>query len=151
MLSDDRTGMLAVDRSGQHPQPMTHFLDADAQTLWFITARDTDLVRAVGLGGQGQYTVADTADGIYASMRGPISQSEDRQKMADLWSPVIGAWFHEGPDDPQAVLLHMPLAEAAVWHSVGSLRFGFEIAKANLADSDPDVGSHTILNFRAAA
>lgn len=151
MLSDDNTGMLMVETSGQHPQPMTHFVDTETKTLWFITHRDTDLIRAVGLGGQGLYTMVDTSDGIYASMRGPISQSDDRQKMADLWSPVVGAWFHDGPEDPDAVLIRLDLSEAAVWHSVGSLRFGFEIAKANMADTDPDVGSHTVLNFSAAA
>ena len=55
-LEDNRVGLLWLPDSGQHPQPMTHFADRDAEALWFITSADTDLVAAVGHGG---FTPAD--------------------------------------------------------------------------------------------
>ncbi|MHA6263301.1 pyridoxamine 5'-phosphate oxidase family protein [Arenibacterium sp. CAU 1754] len=153
VLEDTRTGMLGITGSGQHFQPMTHFADADEKTLRFITARDTDLAKAVGLGGQAHYTLTNEDKGFYACVSGPIMASENQAKLKELWSPMVGAWFDGGPEDPEAVLLEMPLAEASIWQSTTSgLKFGFELARALMSDErKPDVGDHVVLNFGAAA
>jgi general stress protein 26 len=46
-LDDVRTGMLGIDGSDQHMQPMTHFADRDDKMIRFITARTTDLAKAL--------------------------------------------------------------------------------------------------------
>ena len=49
-LDDERTGMLGLEGSSDHSQPMTHFFDPDSRTLWFVTANDTDLAQQVSGG-----------------------------------------------------------------------------------------------------
>lgn len=152
-LEDIRAGMLGVSGSGQHMQPMTHFLDRKTHTLWFITSRETDLVRAVGTGDRAHFTLMDEDEGFYACMSGTIRQSDDRAKLEELWSPMVSAWFEGGPEDPDAVLLHMALTEAAVWrNTAGALKFGVEMARA-LARSDkqPDIGEHAVVPLGIAA
>ncbi|MDF0600332.1 pyridoxamine 5'-phosphate oxidase family protein [Psychromarinibacter sp. C21-152] len=146
-------GMLGVDGSGRHMQPMTHFLDRDARCLRFITASDTDLVAEIGLGAQAQFCVIGKDHDFYACLKGPVTVSEDREKLDELWSSVAEAWFEDGREDTKVTLLEMPVAEAAVWSSTGStLTFAWEIAKANVADGKtPDVGEHKIIDFRTAA
>ncbi|WP_108484525.1 pyridoxamine 5'-phosphate oxidase family protein [Oceaniglobus ichthyenteri] len=153
MMDDVRAGMLGVSESGQHMQPMTHFFDRDTATLWFITSKQTDLVRAVGMGATAHFTVTGEDHKAWTCMSGPISQSADRAKLDELWSVVSAAWFDEGREDPDVCLLQMPLREAALWTATGNpLMFGMEIAKANMTeDKKPDIGDHVIINFQTAA
>ena len=152
-LDDVRTGMLGIHGSDQHLQPMTHFGDREAGKIWFITARDTDLAKSVGAGKEARFTVVSTTQDFHACVVGKLSQVEDRKKIEEVWSPMIGGWFEGGPADPNAVLLELDISEAAMWASTSNpFRFGYQIAKANLTEGNqPDVGEHVVHNFRAAA
>jgi general stress protein 26 len=61
---------------------------------------------------------------------------------------VAAAWF-AGRDDPDLMLLSMPMREAEVWTSTDStLHFGIEIVRASIdPDRMPDVGSHEVIRF----
>ena len=146
-------GMLGVEGSGQHLQPMSHFLDAETGEIWFVGSESSDLVRAIGQGAQAQYAIISKDHDLHACMRGYIEQSQDRAKLDALWSPVLSAWFEGGRDDPDIALLRMTLRDAAVWASTGSaVVFATEIARANLAaEHEPDVGERTVIEFNAAA
>jgi general stress protein 26 len=152
-LEDVRAGMLGIQGSDQHMQPMSQFVDREAEMLRFITARDTDLVTAIGVGATAHFTITSTSQDFHACMSGPITQSQNREKLKELWGPMVGAWFEGGPEDPQVVLLEMPLQQAAIWASTNnSLRFGYEMIKASVSDeAKPDVGEHVIVDFRTAA
>ena len=53
------------------PVPMSHYVDREANALWFITAKGTDLEAALRSGGaDGRYTVADRGGKLYANMHG---------------------------------------------------------------------------------
>ncbi|MFC3613957.1 pyridoxamine 5'-phosphate oxidase family protein [Lutimaribacter marinistellae] len=152
ILEKERTGMLAVTDSGQHYQPMTHFCDRDTGILWFITSVDTDLVRAVGTGSQAMYTLVSGSKDFFTCMEGTLQQSQDRAKLDEIWSSVASAWFEGGKDDPKVVLLRFSLKEAAIWTATdSSVKFGFEILRANMDDERrPDVGEHEIIQINAA-
>ncbi len=148
-LDESRVGMLGVVDSDQHMQPMTHYTDPDTGQLWFITSTDTDLVRAVGLGARAHHCVMSPDGGFYACLSGTLEQSEDREKLDEIWSAVASAWFDEGREDPEVTLLRFALQEAAVWASTdSSVVFGLEVARANLeTDHKPDVGEHMIIRI----
>lgn len=144
-LADIRVGMLGIDGSGRM-RPMTHFVDEDAGIIRFITSRSAELAAEVGQGATGHYCVV--TDGFYALINGTVSPSEDAGALDDLWNPVAAAWF-TGRDDPDILLLSMPMREAELWSSTDStLHFGFEIARANLdPDHEPHVGTHDKIQF----
>jgi general stress protein 26 len=61
---------------------------------------------------------------------------------------VVSAWYDKGKDDPSLIVLEFTPETAGIWASTDSaLRFGWEIAKANLTDSEPDVGVKTEVRF----
>jgi general stress protein 26 len=151
-LDRQSVGMLGLVGSDRHMQPMTHFLDRNHVTLWFITSSETDLARDVAAqsGGARAHHCVMTADGeFHACLAGRLDLVDDPAKLDELWSPVTGAWFEEGRDDPNIRLLRLALDEAAIWASTSSaLHFGIEIARANLQrDHRPDVGEHMILRL----
>lgn len=153
-IEDVKTGMLGVVASGQHLQPMTAFVDRDAGALWFITASDTDLVRAVGAGAEARYTTGGKNGDFWVDATGHLSVSHDRDKLDALWNAFAAAWFEGGRDSPKVTLLRLDLHEAAIWTADASkIGFMWEIAKANMGDkaAKPDVGDHVVVEFRAAA
>lgn len=151
-LDEVRSGMLGINGSEQHMQPMTHFADQTSGKIRFITSRDTDLAEALACAHGADYTIVSKSQDFHASVKGNLAKSDNRKLLEELWSPVVGAWFDGGPEDPDAVLLELTIFEAEIWASTGSfLRFGYEIAKANMdEDAKPDVGVHVLLPFPAA-
>lgn len=151
-LDTVRAGMLGVEGSGQHMQPMTHYVDRDQGEVWFITSRETDLVRAIGQGNTAHFCVQSTSQDYYACLSGPIRQSRDEAKLDEIWSAVAAAFFEDGRDDSNICLLRMPLREAAIWSSTGNpVVFGLEVLRANMGDSTAQTGTHKVINFAAAA
>ncbi|NVK47150.1 MAG: pyridoxamine 5'-phosphate oxidase family protein [Rhodobacteraceae bacterium] len=152
-LGELRAGMLGITGAHDAMQPMSHFQDAAAGKLWFITSDETDLVRHVGTGDQAQFCVTSQDQSFFACLTGAIRQSTDRAKLDELWSPAAAAWFEGGRDNPHVCLLEMTLSEAALWASTGNpLAVGYEMLKANMAsDTTPDVGEHVVIAFPHAA
>jgi general stress protein 26 len=148
-----RAGMLGVEGTGQHMQPMTHFPDADTGEIWFITSLNSDLVRAVGLGAQAQYCIMTPEQDFHACMSGPLEQIYAEDKLDEIWSPALSAWFKDGKEDKDICMLRLTLDEASIWASTNSsIIFAVEIARANLApDHAPDIGEHRIIQFGRAA
>ena len=139
--------MLGLMADGQHFQPMTAFLDREAQQIWFFTYRDTDLAQAVGDGGGHAMFVFQERD-LQACIGGRLTLSHDAERMARFWNPMVAAWYPEGKDDPRLTLLRLDCEDAQVWLTeAGPARFAFEIAKANATGTRPDLGERRDLNF----
>lgn len=153
-LDRARIVMLWVPGSGQHPQPMSHFVDEDETAIWFITSADTDLAQAVGAGAPGQMTLATAKQDYHASLRGRMEFVQDEAKLDTLWNPFAAAWFKEGRADPSIRLLKFTPQDAAIWASEpNAVLVGLRLMRANLVDNDapPDVGVHHVFNFDTAA
>ena len=153
-LDATRVCMLWVPEAGQHPQPMTHFADADAGVIWFITSSDTDLAVAVGSGAEGRLTFVSKAHDYHASLAGRLAISRDSEKLDELWSIPVAAWFDEGRYDPTIRLLKFTPDDASVWASESnSILVGLKLLRASLTEgeSTPDVGVHHIVNMSGAA
>ncbi|WP_281991881.1 pyridoxamine 5'-phosphate oxidase family protein [Sulfitobacter geojensis] len=146
-LEDTRVGMLSAGSA--RAVPMSHYFDDDdpSATLWFITAKQTDLSKAAGAGTPGTFIVSSTDESLHARVEGTLSVSNDPAKLDDIWNKVAEAWFEGGKQDPDIQLLRFDPREAEVWLTGGSLKFLYEIAKAQLTDSTPDVGEHAVITF----
>ncbi|MGP3695929.1 pyridoxamine 5'-phosphate oxidase family protein [Rhodobacter sp. NSM] len=146
-LEKAHAGMLGVEGSGQHMQPMSHHCDEAAGKLWFLTKRSTDLFKAVGPASKAHFCVISKDQDFHACLSGSLVAEGDRSRLDEMWNPVVAAWF-EGKDDPDLVMLSLRLGSAAIWASTSSsARFAYEIAKATMTESDPDVGVHNVVEF----
>lgn len=153
VLGATRTGMLGLTGGGDGFQPLTHFPDADLGSIWFISSTGTELVQSLGMGEDADYVLISDEDSIYASLRGKLYHIQDDAKLDELWSPVVGAWFEGGRDDPQVALLRFDPEVADVWASAkSSLEFGLQVSTGSSDQKHrPDVGSKTTIRFSAAA
>ncbi len=142
-LTAVNAGMLDAT-GGKRFVPMSHYPDRDENTLWFITAKGTDVVKSVETDEKpAVYILSDGGKGIYADIKGTLALSSDKAKLDDLWNVVADAWFDGGKDDPDVQLLSFAIKTGDVWVTPTSgIVFMFDVLKAKLTGDQPDMGSH---------
>ncbi|MFF1635398.1 pyridoxamine 5'-phosphate oxidase family protein [Leifsonia sp. NPDC058248] len=84
----------------------------------------------------------DTGKG-YLSIAGTAELVHDREKVDELWTPAMEAWFPAGKDDPEVALLLVHASSAEFWasHEPGIVT-AFKIARAAVTHRPPDVGEN---------
>ena len=100
-------------------QPMTAQFeerDRDQGQLWFFTAKDHDLTRAMGADNRAVASFASKGHDLFASLRGRLILDNSREQIDRLWNPVVAQWY-EGKDDPKMALLRLELDDGKIWKS----------------------------------
>jgi general stress protein 26 len=109
--------------------------------LWFFAQRDSDQVRQ--LRADPTIGVALSSADTWVSISGTAELVEDRAKARELWNSAVEAWFPNGPDDPEVVLLKVHADGAEYWDSPGSkVMTVLSYAKSKLTGKRPDVGEN---------
>jgi len=119
-LEDSPFVMLGLDQArGSAMQPMTaQFEDQDREQgcIWFFTAKDHDLTRALGQDNRAVASFASKGHDLFASLRGRLILDDSRAEIDRLWNPIVAEWY-EGKDDPKMALLRFELDDAKIWQS----------------------------------
>ena len=119
-LEDSPFVMLGLDQArGSAMQPMTaQFEDRDREKgcVWFFTAKDHDLTRALGQDNRAVASFVSKGHDLFASLRGRLILDNSRPEIDRLWNPVAAQWY-EGKDDPKMALLRFELDDAKIWQS----------------------------------
>jgi general stress protein 26 len=144
-MEETRAGMLATE--GGRAVPMSHYVERDANTLWFITANGTDLAKTAQTGAAAEYLISSASESLYARIDGTVQAVTDPQKLDDLWSAVAAAWFEDGRKDDDIQLIRFDMTEAEVWATGGSMSFLYEVARANITKETPNVSDHGVIRF----
>jgi general stress protein 26 len=130
-LKSDMTLMLGLVGETMHSQPMTAQFDKDAvpgdHTVWFFTAKSTDLARAMGDGHRAMAQFAAKGHDLFACIEGKLSRSTDPVMIERLWSPFVEAWFKGGKSDPDLLLLRFDPSSAQIWLNENSLFAGIKL------------------------
>jgi general stress protein 26 len=155
-IEHQRLGMLGLvgPAPGRafHPapfQPMTAFAEPADGQIWFFTRKDSDLAVHVADGSAEAMFVVQAKDQKFqACVSGRLETRHDGVRIDRYWSPIVAAWFPDGKDDPSLTLLRLETRDAAAWITeVGPVRFAWEIARANLAHVQPDLGRHAEIDL----
>jgi general stress protein 26 len=130
-LKSDMTVMLGLAGVEEgHSQPMTAQLDDDdaaGGTIWFFTATDTDLVKAMGQRHRAVAHFASKGHELFASLHGELVLDNDRATIDRLWNRFVAAWFAGGKDDPKLQLLRFEPEQGQVWLNEHSLVAGVKL------------------------
>lgn len=148
-VDEVRAGMLGVPNLEDGMQPMSAQGEPETNSLWIFVNKNADLYRKVGTGTDAHFVVVGKKHDYHATVMGQIKENKDPAKVEKFWSPIVAAWFKGGKDDPDMTLLQMTARKASIWGSSdSSLKFGWEIAKANAnEDAVPDVGVRVDVAF----
>ncbi len=122
LIKDIRFAMLTTAEADGtlRSRPMaTQQVEFDGD-LWFMTGNDTDKVEEVQHDRNVNISYADPGDNRYVSVSGTAQLVHDREKIKEFWNPFYKAWFPEGQDDPNIVLLKVEVSQAEYWDSPSS-------------------------------
>lgn len=115
---------------GLYSRPMTTLERDFDGDLWFFTSRETTTVGDVQRNPQVNVAYANPGKNDWVSVRGQASLVEDQAKKRELWSDALKAFFPEGVDDPQLVLLKISATGAEYWDGAGKLTTLLGLARA---------------------
>ncbi|CAG5003571.1 hypothetical protein DYBT9275_03181 [Dyadobacter sp. CECT 9275] len=148
MVKDARICMYTTVQDGIiTSRPMTSLDVDDEGNVWFFTSRHTDI--GEGMGSQDVTLIySDPSANNYISVAGTAYQVEDEDKKEKLWNPFAAAWFPEGKNDPDLVMLKVVTDEAAYWDAGSSkMIVFFSMLKAAITGRAPQTGNHGKLNL----
>lgn len=150
-IKDIKIAMLTtVEPDGElHTRPMaTHAMDDDG-TLWFFSYADSAKMDEVKQDKNVSLSYTDTAAETYVCASGTATTSFDKEKIKQLWNPILKAWFPQGLDDPNIALLKVRLHRAEYWDEPGGkLVSMFRIAKAAVTGEKHEAAHHDKLNLQ---
>lgn len=145
-IDHEHTGMLGLAHDAAQLQPMTAFVERQTSRIWFFTYRDSDLAQAIDGVAQGAFVFQ--SKGLQASVTGALRQAHDRDRIEEYWNPHVAAWFPKGKEDPRLTLMCLDVSRAAVWVSdTGPMKYAFEVVRANVTKTTPDLGEKRTLSF----
>ncbi len=116
--------------------------------LWFFTSEETHKVEEIEKDNEVNVAYSKPEDNTYISVSGTASIVKDREKIEELWNPILKAWFPKGLDDPSLCLLKVSVEEAEYWDSPSSTLVqiaGF--VKALVTGKSADGGDYGKVNF----
>ncbi|HET6561736.1 MAG TPA: pyridoxamine 5'-phosphate oxidase family protein [Marmoricola sp.] len=127
---------------GPRSVPMARQEVEPSAELWFITARDTAHVRALAT--DPRVALTFSARDAWVAMTGRARVVDDVEKLKELWNTFAEAWLPGGPEDPNAVLLHVDVEQAEYWDTPGgkvASLLSFAKTKLTGATYDADHGT----------
>lgn len=103
-----------------HARPMaTQALDSDAE-LWFFTNDYSAKVDNVRLHPQVCVSYAAPDKNRYVSISGTAELVRDADKIRELWTPMLKAWFPQGVEDPDLALIRIDIVSAQYWDATSN-------------------------------
>lgn len=127
--------LTTIDWSGQlRSRPMAIQLVEGDERLYLLTNEDSGKVLAIRTDQNVNVVCADAGANRFLSVCGSARILQDRQKIKDLWNPLMKAWFPNGPESPDICLIVIEVEEAEFWDAPTYKWIQlFKIAKAALS------------------
>ena len=103
-----------------HSRPMATQDARSEGDLWFFTSTHTHKCDEIEAEHHVNLAYADPDKHRYVSVAGLASVIDDRQKAHALWSPMMKAWFPDGPDSEDLILLRVRIHSVEYWDTKSS-------------------------------
>jgi len=104
--------MLQLDEDLDSAAPMTAQLDKDANhAIWFFTSRSNRFATM----GPATATFASKGHDVFARFHGTLEEETSRETLDKHWNNFVEAWFPQGKDSPDVLMLRMNLGDASIW------------------------------------
>jgi len=144
IIKDISVGMLVTEDKGQlRSRPMQLVQKQYDGTLWFFTDVDAGKAEEINLERNVCVSFSEPNSKTYVSMSGTAKLNIDQEKIDELWSPFVAAWYPEGKNSRNVALLEIKIQSGEHWDSdVSKLGFLYEVAKANVTKKVPNIGDN---------
>jgi len=103
----------ATGSSGARPMSVQEV--DDSANLWFLSADDSHKNQELERDPNVTLYFQGSAHSDFLTLRGTVSISRDKEKIKQLWEPVVKTWFTEGVDDPRITVIRVVPSEGYYW------------------------------------
>jgi len=122
-------------------RPMTVMGVGDDGALWFFCPESSDTAKQTRAQSKVDVLVADTGSYDYLVLKGKGTVGRDSAAIDKFWSPLAGAYFEKGKEDPELRTVRVEPDEAHYWESKnGKIVSLVKILFAAATGTAPDEG-----------
>ncbi len=143
LAKDIRIAMFTTTDSEGHQlsRPMAQQEVEFDGDLWFFAARDSRKVAHIT--SHPEVNVSMSSSDTWISIEGDAVVVDDMAKKKELWNKVVEAWFPDGPEDSNIVLLKVNAHSAEYWDSPGGrIASAISFVKAKVTGEPYDGGEN---------
>lgn len=104
-------------KSGEafNTRPMAAEHIDDDGNFWFLSANDSHKNKEIQEDPAVQMLFQGSSYSDFLSLYGKATISVDKQKIEELWDPMMKTWFTEGKDDPRITVIKFTPTEGYYW------------------------------------
>lgn len=139
--------MTSRDGDKLRSRPMYITQEEFSGIFYFFTRTDAHKTAEINIQDDVNISFMDVDDDEYVSVSGTARLSNNREKLAELWTPMVAAWFPEGRDSGAVGLLEVHVKSAEVWDAQeGKMKQMLELLSAKAKQQKPNLGSNRKLS-----
>lgn len=87
----------------------------DEGNFWFLSANDSHKNYELNSDSMVQLLFQGSSYEDFLNIYGKATVSQDKEKIKELWEPVLKTWFTEGIDDPRISVIKVTPEEGYYW------------------------------------
>ena len=87
----------------------------DEGNLWFLSASDSRKNQELAIDPSVRLYFQGSKHSDFMQINGQAKILWDREKIEELWSPLVQTWFTEGKDDPRITVIRVTPMEGYYW------------------------------------
>lgn len=140
------------DHSKITSRPMSTVLMDNDGYIWFFTNEYSETIQELSKDNSVSLIYSHPAKNIYIDIKGTTSVIINKEKITELWNPMLKAWFPKGIDDPKLCLIKVAPQEAYYWKSTANQAIVFlNILKAITTREVYSEGEHGKIKIQTNA
>ena len=93
--------------------------------IWFFSGIDSDRNRDIKINKQVELYFSSPEKNVYLSVNATAHVVLDKEKMTELWNPLLKIWFKDGVNDKNISLIKLTTTTANYWDSEGGKMINF--------------------------
>lgn len=120
----------------------------DGKRVWFFSEADSPKMGEIRRNPKVNLAYASKDRNTYLSVAGTAKVNDDRRRINALWSDAMKAFFPEGKDDPNLVLLEVEVRTVEYWDGPGTFvgkLVGF--VKARVTGKEEAMGENRLVDL----
>jgi len=96
-------------------RPMSVQKIDDDGNLWFLSSNDSHKNMELQADSSVQLLFQGSAHSDFLTLYGTATISEDKEKIKELWEPILKTWFTKGVDDPRISVIKVDPTSGYYW------------------------------------
>ncbi len=104
-----------VNNQSNGVRPMSVQKVDDDGVLWFLSASDSHKNREIAISSFVKLYFQGSSHSDFLYLRGKALISKEKEKIEELWEPILKTWFTEGENDPRITVIKIVPFEGYYW------------------------------------